>query len=108
MLIKDDRELLQKTGEHALAFIFDHCDDVQLCAIAATLVQGMRELCETEKQMERELGVGMGSGAPINHRDADSMSPSVSRLSDTPRRSQQYVLNSLAEQTTPGATNAPQ
>ena len=66
MLIKDDRELLQKTAEHALAFIFDHCDDVQLCAITATLVQGMRELCDTEKQM---LGLGMGSEAPMNRRD---------------------------------------
>ena len=54
MLIKDDRELLQKTAEHALAFILDHCDDVQLCNLAATLVQGMRELCDTEKQMPRQ------------------------------------------------------
>ena len=76
MLIKDDRELLQKTAEHALAFILDHCDDVQLCNLAATLVQGMRELCDTEKQMERELGVGMDNGAPIDHRNVPSMPPS--------------------------------
>ena len=83
MLIKDDRELLQKTAEHALAFILDHCDEVQLCNLAATLVQGMRELCDTEKQMERELGVGIGSGASINHRNVPSVSPSPSRLSES-------------------------
>ena len=80
MLIKDDRELLQKTAEHALAFILDHCDDVQLCAITATLVQGMQELCDTEKRMERELGVGMDSGALTNH-GGSSMLPSPPRLS---------------------------
>ena len=76
MLIKDDRELLQKTAEHALAFILDHCDEVQLCNLAATLVQGMRELCDTEKQMELGLGVGMGNGTLINHSNVPSMPPS--------------------------------
>lgn len=55
MLIKDDRELLQKTAEHALAFILDHCDESQLCAVTATLVQGMRELCDTEKRITNSI-----------------------------------------------------
>ena len=83
MLIKDDRELLQKTAEHALAFIFDHCDDAQMCAIAATLVQGMRELCETEKQMERELGVGMAPPIYTNEATGHGSSQPQSSLSES-------------------------
>lgn len=44
-LLQDDREILQKMAEHALAFCFEHADDPQLCALTQTLVQGMHELC---------------------------------------------------------------
>ena len=93
MLIKDDRELLQKTAERALAFILDHCDETQLCNLTATLVQGMRELCDTEPMTESLPG----QGVPV-------MDPR--KIAFPPHRSKQYILNSLAEQVTPGATNA--
>ena len=58
MLTTDDRDILQKMAERALAFIFDHCDDDQYCAVTSILVNGMREICDRERQFQHELGVG--------------------------------------------------
>ena len=84
MLTQEDRDILQKTAERALAFIFDHCDDNQFCAIPALLVNGMREICDQEKQFQGEIGVGMAGsvGSNVLAQQAND-TPRQSRLNET-------------------------
>ena len=80
----DKRDILQKTAERALPFIFDHCDDSQFCSTTATLVNGMWELCNQEKQFQGEIGMGMGgnAGSSVSAQPAN-IAPRPPRLNET-------------------------
>ena len=83
MLTQEDRDILQKTAERALAFIFDHCDDNQFCGITALLVNGMREICDQEKQFQSEMmGLGGNVGSSNTAQQANS-TPRPSRMNET-------------------------
>ena len=84
MLTPEYREILQKMAEHALAFIFDHCDDDQYCAVTSILVTGMREICGREKQFQRDLGVGISTngGAIREIAQQPGNMPQSSRLNE--------------------------
>lgn len=75
MLTAEDRDILQKMAERALAFILDHCDEKQYCAVTSLLVNGMREICDGNQQFQRDLGVGMtvncGAGSKIAQQSRD-------------------------------------
>lgn len=55
MLTKEDREILQRTADYAMQFVFDNEEDDILCQLTSILVGMMQRICERDR---REL-VGM-------------------------------------------------
>ena len=74
MLTKGDREILEKTAQHAMQFIFDNDEDVMLCQLASVLVGMMHAICERERQALH------GVMSAQNFAPCASTGPSVAQL----------------------------
>ena len=73
MLTKGDIEMLEKTAQHAMQFVFDNAEDDTLCQLTSVLIGMMHAICQRsrdqmlggnvpmpEHALVGQAGMGMG------------------------------------------------